>query len=100
MGRGTGDTITLDEDPRGELLAAREEANRLYDRQDYEQAISVAEKVLSKAPDDIRMLRVVVSSSCQMGDADKAKKYWAALPEHDKNQMTRRCQRFGITFTE
>lgn len=87
-------------DGAADAMSAREEANRLYDRQDYEGAIATAEKVLSQAPGDIRMLRVVVSSSCQMGDADKAKKYWTQLPEHDKNQMSRRCQRFGITFAE
>ncbi len=101
MGRGEpASSITLEEDPRGELLAARDEANKLYDRQDYERAIALAEKVLSKEPGDIRMLRVVVSGACQMGDADKAKQFWTQLPEHDKNQMSRRCQRFGITFTD
>ena len=87
-------------DPRLDAMSAKDEANRLYDKQDYEGAMNRALEVLKSEPGDIRMLRVVVSSACQLGDADKARTYWAQLPPHDQNQMMRRCQRFGITFTE
>lgn len=88
----------LEGDPRLEISTAKDEANRLYDKMDYEAAMQRALFVLGKEPGDVRMLRVVVSSACQLGDADKAKQYWQQLPPHDQNQMTRRCQRFGITF--
>jgi hypothetical protein len=92
-------TPDLEGDPRLEISSAKDEANRLYDKMDYEGALQKALAVLEKEPGDIRMMRVVVSASCQLGDADKAKQYWQQLPPHDQNQMTRRCQRFGITFS-
>jgi hypothetical protein len=85
-------------DPRLESMDAKDEANRLYDKQDFEGAMEKAAAVLKDEPGDIRMLRVLVSSACQMGDADKAKQYWGQLPPHDQQQLQRRCQRFGITF--
>lgn len=90
----------VDNDPRLELSSAKDEVNRMYDKQDYEGALTNGVKVLEKEPGDIRMLRVVVSAACQLGDADKAQLHWAQLPPHDQSQMTRRCQRFGITFKE
>jgi hypothetical protein len=90
----------VDSDPRLERSTAKDEANRAYDKQDYDGAMTKALEVLAQEPGDIRMLRVVVSSACQLGDADKAKQFWQQLPPHDQNQMTRRCQRFGITFAE
>lgn len=90
----------VDNDPRLELSTAKDEVNRLYDKQDYEGALANGIAVLAKEPGDIRMLRVVVSAACQLGDADKAQQYWAQLPPHDQSQMTRRCQRFGIAFKE
>ena len=93
-------TPDLEGDPRLEVSSAKDEANRLYDKMDYDGALQKALSVLEKEPGDIRMTRVVVSAACQLGDADKAKQYWLQLPPHDQNQMTRRCQRFGITFSE
>jgi hypothetical protein len=93
-------TPNLDGDPRLEISSAKDEANRLYDKMDYDGALQKALSVLEKEPGDVRMMRVVVSASCQLGDADKAKQYWLQLPPHDQNQMTRRCQRFGITFQQ
>lgn len=90
----------VENDPRLELSAAKDEVNRMYDKQDYEGALANGIKVLEKEPGDIRMLRVVVSAACQLGDADKAQLHWGQLPPHDQSQMTRRCQRFGITFKE
>lgn len=90
----------LEGDPRLELSSAKDEANRLYDKQDYEGSLATAKAILAKDPGDIRMLRVVVSSACQLGDNDQAQVHWRLLPPHDKSQMARRCQRFGITFNE
>jgi hypothetical protein len=92
-------TPDVDNDPRLATTSAEDEANRDYDKQDYEGAMTKALEVLKATPGDVRMVRVVVSSACQLGDADKAKQYWAQLPPHDQDQMQRRCQRFGITFT-
>lgn len=92
-------TPDVEDDPRLQTSSAEDEANRLYDKQDYEGAEEKALAVLKTQPGDVRMIRVMVSSACQLGDADKAKQYWAQLPPHDQDQMQRRCQRFGITFS-
>jgi hypothetical protein len=75
------------------------EANKLYDRHNYEEARTLALKLLERQPGTVRMLRVIVSSSCILGDGDSAQKYWSQLPEFDRTQMTTRCERFGVTFT-
>ena len=95
---GAAATPSLEGDPRLEISSAKDEANRLYDKMDYPAAMEKALSVLQQQPGDVRMLRVVVSAACQLGEADKAKQYWEQLPPHDQNQMTRRCQRYGITF--
>ncbi len=95
---GEASTPTLDGDPRLETSNAKDEANRQYDKQDFEGSLATAVKVLDREPGDVRMLRVAVSSACQLGDADKAKQYYAQLPPHDQSQMARRCSRMNITF--
>lgn len=79
--------------------AAMLEANKLYDRHNYEEARNLALKLLERQPGTVRMLRVVVSSSCILGDGETAQKYWTQLPDFDRGQMTTRCERFGVTFT-
>lgn len=70
----------------------------IYDRGDFEGAVAAAEAVLADAPDNTRMLRILVSSHCLLGDSKRAHAAWARLPEQDQQQMTRRCARYGITF--
>lgn len=79
--------------------AAMLEANKLYDRHNYEDARQLALKLLERQPGTVRMMRVVVSSSCILGDGETAQKYWTQLPDFDRSQMTTRCERFGVTFT-
>lgn len=74
------------------------EANKLYDRQQFDDARTLALKLLERKPGTVRMLRVVVSSSCILGDAETAQKHWAELPEFDQAQMATRCERFDIKF--
>ena len=64
-----------------------------------DEARNLALKLLERQPGTTRMLRVVVSSSCILGDGETAQKYWTQLPEFDRGQMTTRCERFGVTFT-
>lgn len=72
------------------------EANKLYDRGDFEGARSLAQKLLGQMPDNVRMLRVVVSSSCIMGEGDVAQKYATRLPQADHEAMVARCAKFQI----
>jgi len=83
-----------------ELSTAMDEANRFYDRADYDGAHQAALKVLERAPGNVRMLRVIVSTACIMGEPEKAQTYWRQLPEHDRAQMTARCARYNVTFAE
>ena len=99
----------LDGDPAADKVAADQamsvetadhllEANKLYDRGDYDGARSLAVKLLGEAPGNVRLLRVVVSSSCIMGDGDTANQYAGQLPAPDRLQMVDRCAKFQIAL--
>lgn len=83
-----------------ELRERMREANKAYDRQDYEEAVKSALAILKEHPRNIRMLRVVVSSSCFMGEADRAKEYYKKLPKRDQAHMRIRCSRQKIKLDE
>ena len=83
-----------------DLREKMREANKSYDRQNYEEASKAALDILKKHPRNIRMLRVVVSSACFMGDDDVAKKYYKKLPKRDQAHMRIRCTRMKINLDE
>lgn len=72
------------------------EASRAYDRQDFDNARRIAVEVLATDPQNIRMLRIAVSSACALRDAASAKKHHARLPPRDQAHMRIRCSRRGI----
>jgi hypothetical protein len=74
------------------------EANKLYDRGDFDGARSLAKKMLAQLPGNVRMLRVVVSSACIMGDHDEAQKYASELPPPDHEAMVARCAKYEIAL--
>jgi hypothetical protein len=76
------------------------EANKAYDRGDLDDARSQAEKILATNPNNVRMLRIVVSVACVFGDQAGAQKAFDALPRPDKDQMKVRCERSGMTFND
>lgn len=82
------------------LEAVMSEANKAYDRGDFDEAKTIATKVLAQAPGNVRMLRILVSSDCIMGDQLEAQKHYVLLPPGDRAQMRTRCARYGVTFTE
>src|SRR5262245_5691580 len=86
------------DDKTFELNAAMDEANHHYDRGDYEAASKQALRVIANDPTNVRMLRVVVSSACLMGDPDTANQYQTKLPPTDQRDMARRCEKFGIAL--
>jgi hypothetical protein len=77
-----------------------DEANKAYDRGDFDEARTIAGRVLAGQPGNVRMLRVVVSSACIDGDAATAQNHFARLPPADQAQMRTRCARYGISFPE
>jgi hypothetical protein len=94
------DSIAIGSAANPKLDAIMDQANKAYDRQDYEEAKSIAGKVLAKVPTNTRMLRIMVSSACLEGDQALAQQYYVQLPKPDRLQMKQRCDRAGITFTE
>lgn len=81
-----------------QLDSVMDEANKAYDRGDYEDAKQVAGRVLAQDPSNVRMLRIMVSSSCIDGDSSGAMSYYARLPPGDQEQMRTRCARYGVSF--
>jgi hypothetical protein len=84
----------------GRYDAAMSEANKAYDRGEFEEAKVLAQKLLAKNPGNVRMLRILVSASCIDGDTDTAQRNYLLLPGHDREQMKQRCGRYGVTFNE
>lgn len=91
---------TDDRRPNLRLDSLMELANKAYDRQDFDEAIAIAGKVLAKDPTNVRMLRVMVSANCIAGDSAVAQEYYVKLPDFDRNQMKTRCDRYGVTLTD
>lgn len=75
-------------------------ANKAYDQQDFDAATQLASKVLAKEPNNVRMLRIMVSANCIGGDSAIAQQHYERLPAHDREQMRTRCDRYGVSFKE
>jgi hypothetical protein len=80
------------------LDAAMDEANRAYDRGDFDDAKTIAARLLAVRPTNVRMLRILVSASCIEGDSATALTSYLKLPAPDQAQMQIRCARFGVSF--
>ena len=92
LGSGSGFNLKLN--------AFMDRANKAYDTQDYEEAKSIAMKVLAKSPKNVRMMRIMMSSACLEGDAAVAQEWYAQLPKPDRLQLSKSQRCAGITFTE
>jgi hypothetical protein len=82
------------------LDAAMDEANKAYDRGDFEDAKALAGRLLARLPTNVRMLRIMVSASCIDGDSAVAQLHFAKLPPADQEQMRVRCARYGVAFAD
>jgi hypothetical protein len=96
----TDDMIAQVDKPNPKLDAIMDQANKHYDKGELEDAKAIAGKVLSKQPTNIRMMRIMVSSSCVDGDQAVAQKWFDQLPKPDREQMKVRCARYQVTFKE
>jgi hypothetical protein len=95
----TGSAATDDGLAAGPKLdSVMDEANKAYDHGDFEEAKTVAGRVLARFPTNVRMLRIMVSASCIDGDAAVAQAHYGKLPATDQEQMKVRCARYGVTF--
>lgn len=86
--------------PNPRMDAVMAEANKAYDKGDFDEAKGIALKVIAKEPTNVRMLRIVVSSACIDGDSAEAQKHYQVLPPGDREQMKVRCSRYGVTFND
>jgi len=86
--------------PSYKLDLVMAEANKAYDRQDFDEARTIAQKVLKKLPGNARMLRIMVSAACVESDGPEAQKHYDLLPAGDRAQMRTRCSKYGVTFTD
>lgn len=82
------------------LAEVMDEANKAYDRGDLDEAKAIAQKVLVASPNNVRMLRIVVSATCISGDTAEAQKAYLLLPKSDREQMKTRCGRYGVSFED
>jgi hypothetical protein len=96
----TDDTIAALEHANPKLDAIMDQANKHYDRGEFEDAKAIAGKVLTKQPTNIRMMRIMVSSSCVDGDQPVAQKWFEQLPKPDREQMKVRCAKYQVTFKD
>lgn len=85
-------------DVKVDAIMAR--ANAAYDKGDWDEAKTIAGKVLTKQPANNRMMRIMVSASCIDGDSVTAQQWYEKLPTGDRDQMKTRCDRYGISFKE
>lgn len=84
-----------DDDESNPVKKRMTEATQFYDQGNYPAAQEVALEVLKKDPNNVKMLRVAVSTLCATGDVEKAGTYLRLLPSRDRGQMKRRCKKWG-----
>lgn len=82
------------------LDAVMDEANKAYDRSDFDDAKTIASRLLARLPGNVRMLRILVSASCIDGDSATAQASYVKLPPADQAQMRIRCARYGVAFPD
>jgi hypothetical protein len=94
-------TATGDRDDKPyQLDQLMDEANRAYDRMEFDEARAIAQRILAKQPTNVRMLRIMVSAACIEVEPAEAQKYFNQLPARDREQMKTRCMKHGVTFTD
>ncbi|MEO6771561.1 MAG: hypothetical protein ABI467_00880 [Kofleriaceae bacterium] len=94
------ETVAAIDKPNPKMDAIMDQANKHYDKGEWEDAKLIAAKVLTKQPNNIRMMRIMVSASCVDGDSGVAQKWFDQLPKLDRDQMKVRCDKYGVTFRE
>jgi hypothetical protein len=105
-GSGAGSSETAPTAPDNtvgvKLDALMSEANRAFDKQDFDEAKTIALKVLKQSPNNPRMLRIMVTTACIGSDVGEAQKHYNLLTSpSDREQMKTRCSRdYGVTLVD
>lgn len=79
--------------PDPQLTAMLDQGDQAFARRDYKTATAMADKVLSKDPNNPAALRLMGSATCAKGDAAGAQKYYDRLPPWEGSQMKVECSR-------
>lgn len=88
-------------DEKKPLEIRMDKVNGAYDRGNYLDAHEAALEVLEDQPRNVRMLRVAVSTSCILGEVDRASELYQRLPPGDQAAMAKRCsEQYGIQLGE
>lgn len=83
------------------LVEKVEEINLLYDRSDYAAVVARSRATLDEFPDNIRLLRKLVASSCIIGDAEVASEYYPRITTPvDREHVERVCAQNGIDLAD
>ena len=98
--QSSDDTAAELDKPNPKIDAIMDQANKHYDKGEWEDAKLIAAKVLTKQPNNVRMMRIMVSASCVDGDVGVAQKWFDQLPKSDREQMKVRCDKYAVTFKE
>jgi hypothetical protein len=85
---------------RPEIDRVMDEASSAYARGEFEQARTIAGRVLETSPSDVRMLRIMVSVSCVRGDNPTAQTHYTRLPPGDQEQLRLRCAHYGVMLSD
>jgi hypothetical protein len=88
-------------DQKKSVEVRMDKVNGAYDRGNYLDAHEAALEVLEDQPRNVRMLRVAVSTSCILGEVDRASELYERLPPGDQADMAKRCgEQYGIQLGE
>ncbi len=80
-----------------ELVGNVQDLALLYDSSDYPNAVAKAKSILDKHPDNIRALRVLITSSCILKDEETAREHYPrVLTPVDKKSVETVCAQHGI----
>lgn len=81
-----------------ETQAEHDAVRAAYDRGDFEQALDLAEKFLSRHGRDEYVKRVAVVSACALGEEAVAMKHYQEALPRDQPIVAKRCRRYGVQF--
>lgn len=79
--------------PDPQLTGMLDQGDQAFARRDYKTATAMADKVLSKDPNNQAALRLMGSATCAKGDSAGAQKYYDRLPAWEGSQMKVECSR-------
>lgn len=78
--------------------AERDAVGTAYDHGDFEQALDLAERFLSRHGQDDYVKRVAVVAACALGEEAVAMRHYQEASPRDQPIVAKRCRRYGVQF--